>query len=106
MRRAVWHHLPPLNVAYGAFERAIRRVSTSVEAGEEVGDGSTGTGVERHLLAHVEARLRAAQVPHQVDDARQVVRLEREHPFVVAQGEAGDRVGTDVGEVARHPSVL
>src|SRR4051812_27860483 len=95
MRRASTSHAARLNEPCGASQRAMRRVSTSGEAGEEVGDGGAGAGVEGHLLAHVEPCLGASEVSHQVDDARQVVGLEGEHPLVVAEGEAGDRVGPD-----------
>src|SRR4051794_27701081 len=43
--------------------------------------------VERQLLADVAARVRGAQVSHQVDDPVQLVGLEREHPLVVAERE-------------------
>ena len=59
------------------------------QAVDQVGDRDPGAGVERHLLAHVAPGLGAAQVPHQVDDAVQLVGLEGQDPLVVAEREAG-----------------
>ena len=46
-----------------------------------------GAGEERHLVPHVPAGADVPQVAHQVDDPVQLVRLEREDPLVVVQGE-------------------
>src|ERR671912_1992423 len=80
--------------------------SGSALAGEERAHRHARSGVERHLLAHVHPRPGRPELAHEVDDAVQLVGLEREDPLVVAQGERRDRVGADVREVARHPPVL
>jgi hypothetical protein len=66
---------------------------------------AAAAGVERHLLAHVAARLGAAQVTHEVDDPGEVVGLEREDPLVVAERERRDGVGADVGVLAGEHAV-
>jgi len=64
-------------------------------------------GVERDLDPYVAARLGGAQLAHQVDDAVQLIGLEREDPLVVAKSEGRDRVGAHVGVVTRcHPVLL
>src|SRR6185437_14907730 len=63
-------------------------------------------GVERDLFPGVPPGGSAAQVTHQVDDAMQFVRLERQDPLVVAEREARDRVRPHVGIVPRHLAVL
>ena len=45
-------------------------------------------------------------MPHQVDDAVELVGLEGQQPLVVAEREGGDGVGADVLVVARHLAVL
>ena len=58
-------------------------------------------------------RIGGTQLPHQVDDAVQLGRLEREDPFVVAQRERRNGVGPHILVFARghpvlgeHPSAL
>ena len=55
--------------------------------GEDAAEFSSPAGVEGHLFAGVAARGGSTQGSHQVDDAMQLVGLERQHPLVVAQGE-------------------
>ena len=91
-----------------AWSVGARRRSSkgSGKGGDQVGHGDQGAGEERHLLAHVHPRLRGPQLAHQVDDAVQLVGLERQHPLVVVQRERGDGVGPDVGVAAGLHAVL
>jgi hypothetical protein len=54
----------------------------------------------------VAAGVGAAQVTHEVDDAVQLVGLEGEQPLVVAEREAGHRVGAHVRVLAGHHAML
>src|SRR5580693_4959446 len=67
-----------------AHARRLLLERRSGEGGDELGDGLAAAGVERDLDPGVAPRVRAAQVPHQVDDPVELVGLEREHPLVVA----------------------
>ena len=55
---------------------------------------------------YVPAGADVPQVAHQVDDPVQLVRLERENPLVVVQGEGADRVRPDVRVRAGRAAVL
>src|SRR3954453_3674889 len=76
------------------------------QVGHELRDRLAHAGVERHLLADGPAGGPRAQLAHEVDDAVQLVGLEREDPLVVAEGERRDRVGPHVGVAAGHLPVL
>ena len=64
----------------------------SGQVGHRVGERPAPAGEERQLRARVTARLGGAQVAHQVHDRHEVVGLEREQPFVVAERERADGV--------------
>ncbi len=68
----------------------------SAPVGDDVDELAARARVERDLLAHVQAGLRVAQIAHEVDDAVELLGLEGERPFVVAERERGDRVRLDV----------
>ena len=72
-------------------------------ARDELLDPDPRAGEERRLLADVPARVGGAQVPHQVDDAVQLGRLERQDPLVVAERERRHRVGPHVLVVRGRP---
>src|SRR5690625_1246758 len=73
---------------------------------DDLGELAARAGEERHLLAHVPARLGGAQLAHEVDDPAEVVGLEAEQPLVVAQRERGHRVGEHVPVVASRHAVV
>src|SRR5215467_1494259 len=86
--------------------RSMTRADRLGEAGDELGHRLATSGEERDLHPGVPARLRAAQVTHQVHDAVQFVGLEREYPLEVVQREAADRIRAHVRVLAGHHAVL
>jgi EmrB/QacA subfamily drug resistance transporter len=78
----------------------------SRQRGHQLVHGPAAAGVERDLNPGVHPGPRTAQVPHEVHDPVQFIGLEREHPLVVVEREAGHRVGPDVGVIPRHQAVL
>src|SRR5215216_4675848 len=66
------------------------------QLGDELLHAHPWAGEERRLLTDVAARVGSAQVAHQVDDAVQLRRLERQDPLVVAERERRHGVGPHV----------
>mgnify|MGYP001435551951 CR=1 FL=1 len=66
------------------------------ELGDQIVDRDPRAGEERDFLPDVPAGFGRPKVTHQVDNAMQFGRLERENPFVVAERESGHSVGSDV----------
>ncbi len=71
--------------AGGGWRGAGRPRYALREVGDELRDGLAAPGEERDLHPGVPPGVRAAQMPHQVDDPVQLVGLEREHPLVIVE---------------------
>src|SRR5688572_443031 len=71
----------------------------SAKVVEDVGDGLTDPREERGLHLGEETRLRVAETPDAVHERIQLVRLEGEDPFPVAETERARRVREDLREL-------
>src|SRR5690606_19488669 len=60
-----------------------RAPTTSGQRVHQLGDAHPGSREERDLLADVQPGAHAAQLPHEIDDAVQLVGLEGQQPLVV-----------------------